>query len=93
MKTPISRDRSKRRVYAVDDEEDTEGVACVACCAFDRIGATVGAISVTGLKQRGWNARRDLLARAVARHAERIWGLLGGSAALDGPMQKARRTS
>jgi IclR family acetate operon transcriptional repressor len=67
-----------RRGYAVDDEEDTEGVACVGCCVFDRTGAAIGAISVTGLKQRGWNARREALARAVARHAGRISRLLGG---------------
>ena len=83
--------QTARRGYAVDDEEDTEGVACVACCVFDRTGAAVGAISVTGLKQRGWNARRDPLARAIARHAERISGLLGGSAAPGLPMQNARR--
>jgi hypothetical protein len=52
MKTPISRDRSKRR---------------------------------------GWNPRRDPLARAVARHAERISRLLGGSAIVSGQMQNSRQ--
>jgi len=83
--------QTTRRGYAVDDEEDTEGVACLACCVFDRTGAAVGAISVTGLKQRGWNARRDFLARAVGRHAARISDLLGGSAASGLPMQNAWR--
>lgn len=83
--------QTARRGYAVDDEEDTEGVACVACCVFDRTGGAVGAISVTGLKQRGWNSRRELLARAVARHAERISRLLGGPAALGMPLQSLRR--
>jgi IclR family transcriptional regulator, acetate operon repressor len=81
--------QTARRGYAVDDEEDTEGVACVACCVFDRTGTAVGAISVTGLKQRGWNARRDLLARAVARHAERISRLLGGSTVARLPTRNA----
>jgi len=80
---------SVRRGYAVDDEEDTEGVACVGCCVFDRNGAAVGAISVTGLKQRDWNSRRQSLGQAVARHAERITRLLGGSAAPG--MPKSRR--
>jgi IclR family acetate operon transcriptional repressor len=70
-----------RRGYAVDDEEDTEGVACIACCVFDRTGQAAGAISVTGLKQqRGWNTRREMLARAVGRHAARISRRLGGEA-------------
>jgi IclR family acetate operon transcriptional repressor len=68
-----------RRGYAVDDEEDTEGVACVGCCVFDRTGSAAGAISVTGLKQRGWSRRREALARAVARHAARISKSLGGT--------------
>jgi IclR family acetate operon transcriptional repressor len=79
-----------RRGYAFDDEEDTEGVACVGNCVFDRTGAAVGAISVTGLKQRGWSARRDSLGRAVALHAERISRLLGGSATPDRQAQKPR---
>jgi len=66
-----------RRGYAVDDEEDTEGVACIGCCVFDRTGSAAGAISVTGLKQRGWARRRESLARAVARHAVRISRALG----------------
>ena len=82
-----------RRGYAVDDEEDTEGVACVGCCVFDRTGAPAGAISVTGLKQRGWGARRETLARAVARHAERISRLLGASALSRGSVKSPRRSS
>jgi IclR family acetate operon transcriptional repressor len=81
---------SARRGYAVDDEEDTEGVACVGSCVFDRTGAAVGAISVTGLKQRGWNGRREVLGKAVIRFAERISQLLGGSAAHD---PRGRRTT
>ena len=66
------------RGYAVDDEEDTEGVVCVAACVFDRSGKAVGAISATGLKQRDWPARREALAQQVMRHADRISQQLGG---------------
>jgi IclR family transcriptional regulator, acetate operon repressor len=69
--------QTARRGYAIDDEEDTEGVACIGCCVYDRTGSAAGAISVTGLKQRGWNTRRDQLARIVARHASRISRSLG----------------
>ncbi len=70
---------SARRGYAVDDEEDTEGVACVAACIFGRGGEAAGAVSVTGLKARGWNARREALAEAVMRAAGRISRQLGGA--------------
>jgi IclR family acetate operon transcriptional repressor len=69
---------SARRGYAVDDEEDTEGVVCVAACVFDRAGTAAGAISVTGLKQRDWPARQEALAQQVMRHADRISRQLGG---------------
>ena len=67
-----------RRGYAVDDEEDTEGVACIGACIFDRTGSAAGAISVTGLKPRDWNGRQEALARDVVRSAEQISRLLGG---------------
>ena len=73
-----------RRGYAVDDEEDTEGVACIGCCIFDRTGSLAGAISATGLKQRGWAKRREALARTIAGHAARISHSLGGSAPQSG---------
>jgi IclR family acetate operon transcriptional repressor len=67
-----------RRGYAVDDEEDTEAVVCLASCVFDRSGKAVGAISVTGLKQRDWPGRQEQLAQRVVRFADRISRQLGG---------------
>ena len=48
---------SLERGYAIDDEEDTEGVACIGSCVFGRGGAVAGAISITGLKPRDWPSR------------------------------------
>lgn len=73
-------DRVAREGYAVDDEEDTEGVSCVAACVFDRGGKAAGAISVTGLKPRDWARRKNLLAQAVKACAARISQRLGGAA-------------
>src|SRR6266436_4105459 len=67
-----------RRGYAVDDEEDTEGVACIGACIFDRNGKAAGAISVTGLKPRDWDGRQEVLAQRVLRSAEQISRQLGG---------------
>ena len=67
------------RGYAVDDEEDVEGVVCVGACVYDRTGAAAGAISVTGLKPRQDNDRLDELGLIVRRHAERLSASLGGT--------------
>jgi|RhiMethySRZTD1v2_1073278.scaffolds.fasta_scaffold03797_2 IclR family transcriptional regulator, acetate operon repressor len=69
--------RSAERGYAVDNEEDHEGVACVGACVFDRSGHAAGAISVTGLKSRDWEARQKTLAAGVMRAAARISQQLG----------------
>jgi len=66
--------------YAVDDEEDTEGIACIGACIFDHTGTPVGAVSVTSLKQRDWALRKDEIAARVMQSAARITKLLSGTA-------------
>jgi len=73
-------ERVVREGFAVDDEEDTEGVSCIAACVFDRSGKAAGAISVTGLKPRDWPRRRGFLAPAVKSCAARISQRLGAQA-------------
>lgn len=70
--------RTVRRGYAIDDEEDTEGVVCVGACIFDRTGAAAGAISVTFLKHGSLEGRLEGLAATVIRFADRISRELGG---------------
>jgi IclR family acetate operon transcriptional repressor len=67
------------RGYAVDDEEDVEGVICVGACVHDRAGAVAGALSITGLKPRQGNDRIDELGKIVRRHAERLSASLGAA--------------
>lgn len=74
-------DRTIARGYAIDDEEDTEGVVCIGTCVFDRTGNAIGAISVTRLKQQSTEQHQEQLAETLIRHANQLSRHLGG---LDG---------
>ena len=67
----------EERGYAVDDEEDVEGVFCVGVAVHDHTARCVGAISVTGIKRDlpAWQV--VLLGTKVREHAVRISELLG----------------
>ncbi len=66
-----------RHGYAIDDEEDAEGVFCVGSAVFDRSAGCVGAVSVTGLKLDLPAWRIEQLGQIVGEHAGRISTLLG----------------
>jgi IclR family transcriptional regulator, acetate operon repressor len=66
-----------RRGYAIDDEEDAEGVFCVGSAVFDHSGHCVGAVSVTGLKLDLPAWRVEQIGGSVRGHAARISQLLG----------------
>ena len=70
---------ARRRGFAVDDEEDADGVLCVGAAIFDHSDACLGAVSVTGIKLDlpGW--RIDEIGQTVRRHADRITALLAGA--------------
>ena len=70
-----------RRGYAIDDEEDAEGVFCVGSAVFDHSAGCVGAVSVTGLKLDLPAWRVEQLGLTVRDHADRISALLGAPAA------------
>lgn len=70
--------RTAERGYAIDDQEDTDGVLCVGTCVFDHSGAAAGAISVTGLKQHSREGDRQALAKTVIAFADRISREMGG---------------
>ncbi|MBN9219918.1 MAG: IclR family transcriptional regulator [Mesorhizobium sp.] len=64
--------------YAIDDEEDHIGIACVAAAIFGHDGAAIGAISITTLKQLLPDDAVPALTRSLVDHADRISVALGG---------------
>jgi len=65
----------------MDDEEDHEGIICVAAAVFGHNGEAVGAVSVTTLKQLLPPEAVASVAAPLIRHADRISAALGGSPA------------
>jgi IclR family acetate operon transcriptional repressor len=66
--------------YAIDDEEDDEGVFCLAAAFEDRDGAPLGAISITGLKSEIPAWRVPELGAQVRAAADEIAVAIGGRA-------------
>jgi len=66
------------RGYAIDDEEDCEGVFCVGAAIYDRAGGCVAAISGTGLKLNRPTWQVDELGVALREAADQLTISLGG---------------
>jgi IclR family transcriptional regulator, acetate operon repressor len=69
---------ARRLGFAVDDEEDAEGVFCVGAAFFGHDGSCAGAVSVTGIKGDLPAWRIDELGRTVRRAADQVSAMLGG---------------
>jgi len=69
-------DATRRRGYAIDDEEDVEGVFCVAAPFFDRSGKVTGAVSATGIKLDQTPRQIEELGHAVQRAADAVTALV-----------------
>jgi len=67
----------RRQGYALDRAECVEGIRCVAAPVFDRRGACVAALTVTGPAMRIPESRFPALARAAVAHADRVSRRLG----------------
>jgi IclR family acetate operon transcriptional repressor len=67
----------RARQYAVDDEEDSEGVFCVGAAVRDHRDTCVAAISLTGLKLTLPEGGIDGLGQVVRRYAAEISTSLG----------------
>jgi IclR family transcriptional regulator, acetate operon repressor len=64
--------------FALDDEEDAEGVFCLGAAFFGHDGGVAGAVSVTGIKGDLPAWRVNELGQAVRRAADRVSEMLGG---------------
>jgi IclR family acetate operon transcriptional repressor len=64
--------------FAIDDEEDAEGIFCLGAAIFGHDGAVAGAVSVTGIKGDLPAWRVSELGQAVRRAADRVSEILGG---------------
>lgn len=68
---------SRSRGYAIDDEEDADGIICIGAPVFDHEGSTVGAVSVTRIKSAITPDEVAELGTATARHAAMLSADLG----------------
>ena len=64
--------------FALDDEEDAEGVFCLGAAFFGHDGGVAGAVSVTGIKGDLPAWRVNELGQAVRRAGDRVSEMLGG---------------
>lgn len=71
-------ERVRSEGYALDDEEEAEGVFCVGAAFFDHQRTCVGALSVTGLKVDVPLREVRQLGMTVREHADRLSTMLGG---------------
>jgi IclR family acetate operon transcriptional repressor len=83
--------RVRERGYAVDDEEFSEGVRCLAAPVFNAGGQLVAALGVSGPTIRVTRQRMEELAALVANSARRLSQRLGADAKREGGGRPGRR--
>ena len=64
--------------FAVDDEENSLGIRCVAAPVFDDLGKAVAAISISGSSSRMADDRLGLLGEKVRAASTSLTRLYGG---------------
>lgn len=69
--------RARSNGYATDNEENTEGVRCVAAPVFDSAGRAIAAISISGHSGQIAAKRFPKLGMAVRKAADRVSRRLG----------------
>jgi len=64
--------------YAIDDEEDAQGIFCVGAPFFDHFGNCAGAISATGVKTDMSQDQVEKLGKLVVEYADQLTKELRG---------------
>src|SRR5207244_5585092 len=82
----------RRRGYAVDQEETTEGIVCIGSPILGADGRPEAAISLAGLSAGMPVATIESLGRTVARTASQVSGARGGSRAIPEVQRAKPRT-
>lgn len=77
-------ERTVRRGYAIDNEENAIGLRCVAAVIFDEHAGPLAALSVSGPTARLTDQRLATLGQAVAKVAGEITAELGGQVPVPG---------
>lgn len=70
-------DRTRRRGYAITDQEDVEGLCAVGAAIFDFRRQPVGGLAISGLASHMNDERRSLLGPAIRDTAARVSEQLG----------------
>ncbi len=71
---------TRERGFAVDDEEDADGIICIAAPTLDVLGRPYAALSVTGLKADPAFEDTHAVAAKVRTHADTLSTLVQGDA-------------
>ena len=66
------------RGYAIDDEEKSDGMRCIAAAVFDANGEAVAGLSVSGPSSRMPLSEADGVAQSVMQAADGLTAALGG---------------
>ena len=76
---------TRRRGWAVDDEEKAEGMRCVGAPVFNEHGEVIGALSVSGPTVRMTHERLGEIGPLVKRAAAELTDRVGGVQVSDPP--------
>ena len=70
--------------FAIDDEEDVQGIFCVGAAIFDHFGKCIGAISATGVRRDLTPVQVSKLGKLVITYADQVTKQIHGRKSVRG---------